>query len=203
MKSIIQESSTIVKALQQAWDEAGKPQEFTVKVLQEPETNFFGMTTKSAKVVIFFKDAPIVRQVEKRQRPARKAAERQPQPKRQQQKRKLIERRELPTRQERKQPEKPMNVPQEQGQQTYWSDDMVGIVSDWMNGALKAMNLADVRFDTSAERYLLTLKLNKALHADNAKEKDIFRSFSLLVMQSLKHKLKRPLRGFKVLVTRA
>lgn len=55
MKSLIEEASTITKAVEKAWVRAGKPVEFTIKVFEEPKYNFLGMTTKSAKVAIFFK----------------------------------------------------------------------------------------------------------------------------------------------------
>jgi hypothetical protein len=54
MKSIIQEASTLTKAIEQGWIKAGKPQLFSVKIMQEPNKNFIGITTKNAKVVIFF-----------------------------------------------------------------------------------------------------------------------------------------------------
>ena len=56
MKSIIHEASSIAKAVEQGWIKAGKPQEFSVKVFEDAEKNFFGFTTKQAKVAIFFKD---------------------------------------------------------------------------------------------------------------------------------------------------
>ena len=56
MKSIMQEASSVAKAIEQAWIAAGKPQEFTVKVFEEAERNFFGLTTKTAKVAIHFAD---------------------------------------------------------------------------------------------------------------------------------------------------
>ena len=56
MKSIIHEASSIAKAVEQGWIKAGKPQEFSVKVFEDAEKNFFGFTTKKAKVAIFFKD---------------------------------------------------------------------------------------------------------------------------------------------------
>lgn len=58
MKSLVEEASTITKAVEKAWIRAGKPAEFTVKVFEEPKHNFFGMTTKSAKIAIFFKSSP-------------------------------------------------------------------------------------------------------------------------------------------------
>lgn len=56
MKSLVEEASTIVKALEKAWTRAGKPQTFSVKIFEEEETNFFGFTKKSAKVGIFFEE---------------------------------------------------------------------------------------------------------------------------------------------------
>ncbi len=55
MKSIMEEASSIAKAIEAAWIRAEKPHEFSVKVFEEPEKNFFGMVTKSAKIGLFFK----------------------------------------------------------------------------------------------------------------------------------------------------
>src|SRR3990172_3051120 len=54
MNSIMQEASSITKAIELGWIKAGQPKEFTVKIYEEPEKNFFGITTKSAKIAIFF-----------------------------------------------------------------------------------------------------------------------------------------------------
>lgn len=54
MKSVVEEASSIVKAIDKAWVRAGKPREFSVKVFEEPQRNFFGLTVKSAKIAIFF-----------------------------------------------------------------------------------------------------------------------------------------------------
>ena len=56
MKSIIEEASSIVKAIEAAWIRAEKPHEFSVKIFEEPEKNFFGMVTKSAKIALIFKN---------------------------------------------------------------------------------------------------------------------------------------------------
>lgn len=56
MKSIVEEASSIAKALEKAWTRAGKPAQFSVKVFELPEKNFFGLTTKQAKVGIFFEN---------------------------------------------------------------------------------------------------------------------------------------------------
>ena len=56
MKSVMQEASSIAKAFEQAWEKAGKPQQCSVKVLEEPRHNFIGMTLQSAKIALFFDD---------------------------------------------------------------------------------------------------------------------------------------------------
>ncbi len=54
MKSVIHESSSIFKAIEQGWEKAGKPREFSIKILQEAQKNFLGMTVANAKVALFF-----------------------------------------------------------------------------------------------------------------------------------------------------
>jgi len=54
MKSIIQEASSIQKAIEKAWIKADKPREFSVRILEEPVKNFLGFTKKMAKIALFF-----------------------------------------------------------------------------------------------------------------------------------------------------
>ncbi len=60
MKSIIEQASSIMKAIEKAWNQAENPKEFSIKIFEKEEKNFFGMTTKSAKIGIFFGDKPII-----------------------------------------------------------------------------------------------------------------------------------------------
>lgn len=62
MKSLVEEASSVVKAIEKAWNRAGCPQTFSVKIFETPETNFFGFTKKSAKVGIFFEEEPAPQQ---------------------------------------------------------------------------------------------------------------------------------------------
>jgi len=57
MKSILQEASTVAKAVRNAWEQAGQPDEFSVKVLERREANFLGFT-KSPAVISFFYTSP-------------------------------------------------------------------------------------------------------------------------------------------------
>lgn len=69
MKSIVQEASTIAKAVEQGWKLAGEPKDFSVKVLELPERNFFGFIKRSAKVAIVFNEAPAKQQKSYRDAP--------------------------------------------------------------------------------------------------------------------------------------
>lgn len=60
MKSIIEQASSIMKAIEKAWNQAEQPKEFSIKIFEKEERNFFGMTTKPAKIGIFFSDKPII-----------------------------------------------------------------------------------------------------------------------------------------------
>lgn len=54
MKSLLHEGSSIIKAVEAAWASAGMPQEFSIKVLEAGEKNFFGMTKRPAVVSIMY-----------------------------------------------------------------------------------------------------------------------------------------------------
>ena len=56
MKSIMEEASSVIKAIEKGWIQAGKPQEFTIKVFEEATKNFIGMTVRPAKIAIFFQE---------------------------------------------------------------------------------------------------------------------------------------------------
>jgi hypothetical protein len=56
MKSLIEEASSIAKAVEKAWERAGNPQSFSIKIFELPEKNFIGMTTKYAKIGFFFEE---------------------------------------------------------------------------------------------------------------------------------------------------
>jgi len=56
MKSIIQEESSVERAIKVGWEKAGKPREFSVKIFEEEKKNFIGMTKQPAKIALFFEE---------------------------------------------------------------------------------------------------------------------------------------------------
>jgi|GEM_PF-1263911 len=56
MKSVVVEASTVAKSIEIAWDKAGKPEEFFIRILQEHHAGFLGFGSQKAKIVLFFKN---------------------------------------------------------------------------------------------------------------------------------------------------
>ena len=54
MKSVLEEGSSVPKAIEKAWLSAGQPEEFTIKVFETEQRNFFGFLKKAAVVTILF-----------------------------------------------------------------------------------------------------------------------------------------------------
>lgn len=227
MKSIVQEGSTISKAVESAWQAAGKPKEFTVKVLETPEHNFIGMTTRSAKVALFFKqaisrpdrssrfDRSSSRPTRQKRQPRETRAPRrdtegprrkaQPQsdqerPRNQERPREERPREERP-REERPREERPKR--QEEFDGVFWSPDMLVMADNWLKGSLSAMDLASATYKTDVNRLYLKIAFDKPLREDVGTERQIFRSFAALLMQHMRNRLKRPLKGFKVVLSRS
>jgi predicted RNA-binding protein Jag len=80
----MEEASTITKAIENAWNRAGQPQEFTVKILELPKTSFFGLkTSKSAKIALIFNETTVKAKEQAQQsKHVRPVSPRQPQDRR-------------------------------------------------------------------------------------------------------------------------
>lgn len=60
MKSLVEEASSVAKAIEKAWIRAGKPTSFSVKVYEEAQSGFLGFNSKPAKIGLFFEEhAPV------------------------------------------------------------------------------------------------------------------------------------------------
>jgi predicted RNA-binding protein Jag len=205
MKSIIQEASSVMKAIEKGWENAGKPKEFSIKIFEEPKKNFIGMTVQSAKVGVFFDEKLNLPKEPEREKPfvAKKTDHIQkPLPKKEPllkpEKIETIQpSKQQPTQQQKIEPKEAAKV-----QKIVWTPEMVTIATQWLSEVLKLMNLSNVDFSTQTSNYQLLIQFNKPLLPSEEKEQQLMRSFSLLLIQTLRHALKRPLRGFKIILTR-
>lgn len=197
MKSLMEEASSIAKAIEQGWARAGKPKEFTVRIYEEPEKNFIGLTKKPAKVAIFFKEVT-------------------PEPNRMKEIKRLVERRDAeraakaaaPIRRfekERRAPVQPQyqQVQQQQPQQPKmdrWTPELIQKAKNWMEMALKQINKASTQFTMQPRNYSLTVTFAGPLFDDIRREQLFFKASSHLLMQALKTQAKKGLKGYKVIL---
>lgn len=208
MKSIVEEASSLVKAIEKGWIRAGKPQEFTVKVFEEAEKNFFGFTTKSAKVGILF-DERTIAQPQKTQRDRQPQPQRRPQQNPAQQPVNQQQHRTNSDRQERHaQSASQQNPRQEKAEQknikrdsSPWSSELMASAHEWITDSLTLMGKSDIDVKLEVNNFALKLSFTKPVMEISEKEKLLFKSWAYLIMQTLRQKYKRPLKGLKVILT--
>jgi predicted RNA-binding protein Jag len=184
MKSIMEEASSISKAIDRAWNRAGKPTKFTVRILEEPTHNLFGLTVKSAKIAFFFDERAVV---EAPQPPQAERRQRQEQP-------------------QQRQPERPQ--PREQRpQQTArrvrpeWNDELAQGAKEWILQLLSKIGLSHIAFSTKQDGNLLRVTFSNSLTGTEAKDRMLYSSFASLIMTTLRQRFKRQLKHLKVVLT--
>lgn len=204
MKSIIEEAPSIAKAIENGWLKAGKPQEFSIKIFEEPVKNFFGMTKRSAKVGIFYADNQPKQEYTKQKftpNPVFKTpgtSPQAPQPKRNDvilkpREDKFAEK--ITTRQST---EKLTSERATLIDQVIWTPEMIANVSSWLKQILEIMQ-SSAQFSIVPERFHLKVHFNQPFFDDKSREKQFFSGLSILIFQILKITYRRPLKGFKIL----
>ncbi len=194
MKSIVEEASSVLKAIEKGWTLAGKPQEFSIKVFEVEQKNFLGMSTKPAKIAIFFSEKTNEKsthrsEANEKRTPLKKDVKpvrRQPEP--------------LAS------PSKTtLRVPEERkdrdSQRELWPSEMSEAAQEWLTNTLRLMNLSHTTFSLETKSYYLKINFERPLFDDPERERILFRSFAYLLMQSLRNKFKKGLRGYKVILT--
>ena len=211
MKSIMEQASSIIKAIEKAWISADKPKEFSVKIFEKEEKNFFGMTTKPAKIGIFFSEKNAHQEkaahknhrevkeqrheapkqnampAESKQRPEHKTTTQPNQPKAERVK-------EAPKKE--KSEVKPQRMP------ATWNDSMVTAVSEWLHNTLGLMEIRSVDFTPEIMGKVLKLTFAQPLLEDAFSEKQLFRSVAHLVMASLRNQFKQEIKDLKIVLLR-
>jgi predicted RNA-binding protein Jag len=186
MKSLMEEASSIAKAIEKGWARAGKPKEFTVRIFEEPQKNFFGFTSKPAKVGIFFKE------------PAPEQSSRMKEIKR------LVEKREVERGVAKAEKERKMQSPaprlDQQSMDNKWTPELIQGAKAWVDMLLRRIDRSSVPFSVTAKNYMLTVQFSRPVFEDRRKEQAFFRSTSYLLLQALKNKYKKGLKGHKIIV---
>jgi hypothetical protein len=198
----MQEAVSVAKAIEKAWLRAEKPQSFSIKVLEEPIKNFFGITTKSAKIAFFFEEellskypspsstahrkhtptaavAKTERVEKQRNIPKQKTVEvSNTESDSTQQKHSRSQRRPLPT----------------------WTPALVQEAQQWLASLLEKIEKPDHKFSVKVKNNHLIFSFEKPFSEDSSQERLLFSTFAYLMIQSLKNKLKHNTRGLKVIL---
>ena len=226
MKSIIEQASSIMKAIEKAWDQADKPKEFSIKIFEKEEKNFFGMTTKPAKIGIFFTDKPTahdkstakprqeIKECRTTSHPTAKPQPSRPEQSRTEQPRaehapaartapkKTIQPRTqaASTHSDNKEDQSATEKPRRA--QAAWNDTMISTTETWLKKTLSLMGMNGISFATEIAGKNLKLTFNIPLIADVMHEKQLFRSFAHLIMSSLRNQYKQEIKDLKVILIR-
>lgn len=193
----MQEASSLSKAIDQAWTRAGKPAEFTVKILEEPEHNMFGLTTKPAKIAFFFDERATVLTTAK-------PAEHKPRQQRPsyQKTQKPVDTYKKPEPQPtpaKAVPSKDSTQPAAPQKRQKWNDEMIGSAEQWLKSALSMLQ-KDISFSTTTSGNNITFRLNGSPTGDQNKDRLLFAGFAYLIMATLRNRFKKSLRFHKVVL---
>lgn len=186
MKSIMEEASSISKAIEKGWIRAGKPQSFSIKVLEQPEKNFFGFTKKPAKIALFFS--------EEQSLPVKSERREQAKPKKE-----FTQKKNIPKNNQENPVShaKPMQVTP-----LSWNSEMIALTESWITYYLDTMNLP-TSFNKSINGGILTITFDSPLSTNTNKEHVIYTNLAYLIMVALRNKLKKELKGYRIILKTA
>jgi predicted RNA-binding protein Jag len=219
MKSIMEEASSVAKAIEKGWIQAGKPQEFTIKVFEESTKNFIGITTKPAKIAIFFQEKSAYAQTghagqttgSRTNQPRQRQASPSPYAKNTEnsadhksvtaKKQVVVKPKPQPQQQKIAQPISTTPEQTEKRNRETWTPEMVTATQDWMQGLLNSLDKQHLTFSTEVKNYYLRIDLATPALDNADQEKALFRNCAYLIMQSLRNKFKKSFRGFKIILS--
>lgn len=197
MKSIMQEASSIAKAIEQGWVKAGSPTDFSVKILETPQKNFLGFTKHPAKIALYFDERPAVRPQHARpqRRQPQRSESRRPEPRSE-------ARFESPREQREQQRPEPRERDETRGSaESQWSGEMKTFASDWLKHILRELDRSHITFTVEPNNVYLRITLAQPLMSDPEKEKRLLASLALLLLEALKRNFRVGLRRHKIILT--
>lgn len=202
MKSIVEEAPSIVKAIEKAWVRAGNPREFSVKIFEEAQKSFFGLTTKQAKVGLFFEIEPI-------QADTPHKYTHQPKPKDEPKHKKPMQTHYrdqdavpfVPYQPAPSASHEPTQPTEPKKHRVAWNDEMLTAVSIWLKELLAMSDLGSHQPTLTVLDNRLVILFEKPLFDDPAKASDLYRSLSYLLIGMVRSKFKKDFRFLKIVLT--
>ncbi len=197
MKSILQEANSIERAIDKAWNEAGKPKEFTIKVLDEGERNFLGLSRRPAIVSILFKPEKATNPmpVRKEERPTRE--ERRDRSRENGRRSDATEQPKMRRYTGTDEQRAAFHKTQAEG----WSEEWQDFVMNEIRELLKRMAISvDMHGVVTADK-VFTISFKKPLLENDDEQRMLFATFSYLAIQLLKRQYKSRFVGYRIAVT--
>ena len=185
MKSILQEGSSVFKAVEKAWNEAGKPQDFSVKILEIGKKNFLGFTKCPAIISLLYDIRSVTEPKKVRPESFRKGRQRPSE----QAEKKIV--------QDRREPDLKQKVLL---YHSGWTDELAEEFKGWVQEIMSIMSIT-VPYTVSFDRFLLRITFKNTLLDRKEEEGKLFASFSYLLLQGLKKKHKNKFKGFRIALT--
>jgi len=203
MKSILQEGNSIERAIDKAWNQAGKPKEFTIKILEEGERNFLGLSRRPAIVTIFYKPEKATapqqgsekssRNDRHDRRDRRDREVQQQEARTQEHVKKAATRRYAGTDEQRA----AFTAKGQEG----WTEEWRLFVENAMRDLVKQMGY-DIDLDVVIQGdKVLTISFKQMFLEDEEEQKMLFSTFSYIAMQFLKRHYKNRFTGHRIMVT--
>lgn len=213
MKSMLHEASSIIKAIQKAWELSGKPESFSVKVLEKGEKGLFGFFTKRPAIVSITYDNKPITNTRSNNRPTHadnKEAQRQTIQRKEKDKPSNNNIRQLdPQRNKSNTSASSINTSMHQQsqkdaiaqEQAMWTPELASNITQWLTELVSVIDASNVNFTSRIEGKSLHITFEKPVIAQRDAERSLFISFAYLLIQALKKKCKKKLRGFHLVIT--
>lgn len=185
----MEEASSIAKAIEQGWQRAGKPQEFSVKILEEPQKNFLGFTKKSAKIALFIPVAGKPLPESTYERPAAAYKNNQSvakQPKHT-----------PPTQARREQPKSALNT---RTLVTSWNEELSSFAHNWLADCIGLLPIAQPAIKKDFVKDVLEFHLSSALSDSEEQQQILFKSLAHLAMEAVRNKFKQNFRSLRIFI---
>jgi len=181
MKSLFQQASTVAKAIEKAWERAGNPGEFTVKIIDFGKKNFLGLTKKPAIVSITYES-------EKKTFEDKKGYRKQ----------EFTKKYSSPRDQKRVEDRRPQQRVQNDPES--WQGHIVKDVDFWLRDWIKIAKISS-RYKITTNKKEMKISFQDKVLQKNDDEKLLFSSLSYLLIQFIKKKYKKKFQGYYILLT--
>ena len=222
MKSILHETPTIKKAIEQAWHDAGKPAEFTIKILDSGEKGFLWFSKRPAIISISYdpkktqeQSSVLANNHQQRKLPREKKQFQKPE---RQNKTGTSQHNSKDTTQDiilrplsenkvRNNTPKPIKeISQVQTPIVHhehvptWTPEAITYVDACLKEIVSIINIASP-FTMQPDQKVLNIIFDDKIHSTSDEERMLFISLSYLLMQFLKKKFKKKFKGFQLILT--